>query len=80
MEDYATATVLRQFGYLDHYLSERWASDFDQAPPGMSTREGLSHFEGFFPGGINVFRVGLAVVDYIVEHWDVWKYGVPPPP
>ncbi|MBA7534004.1 hypothetical protein ES705_26250 [subsurface metagenome] len=28
-------------------------------------------------GMINGYRVGAVVVDYIVEYWDTWKYGVP---
>ena len=81
MEDYATATVLARFGYLDRYLSLRDVVNFDQPHPGQTTQESLETSSGAFRIGMeNAWRAGSVVVKYIVENWDVWSQGVPEPP
>lgn len=81
MEDYATATVLARFGYLDRYLSERDVVNFDQPHPGQTTQESLEASSGGFLIGMeNAWRAGSVVVNHIVQNWEVWKVGVPEPP
>lgn len=81
MEDYATATVLARFGYLDRYLCERDIVNFDQPHPGQTTQESLDGSSGAFKIGMeNAYRAGSVVINHIVQNWDVWKSGVPGPP
>ena len=81
MEDYATATVLARFGYLDRYLSERDVVNFDQPHPGQTTQESLDTSSGAFKIGMeNAYRAGSVVVNYIIQNWEMWKSGIPEPP
>lgn len=78
MEDFATATVLERFGYLDRYLSERAVVNFDQPYPGQTTQESLDGSSGAFKIGMeNAWLAGVPVVNYIVDNWEVWHEGVP---
>jgi len=81
MEDYATATVLARFGYLNRYLSLRDVVNYDQPHPGQTTQESLESSSGAFQIGMeNAWRAGSIVVNYIVANWGVWEKGVPEPP
>lgn len=78
MEDYATATAVKQHGHLDRYLSIRSVSNFDQPHPDQTVAESLeADSGGFIPSITNVYRVGSRLVDDIVENWEDWEDGVP---
>jgi purine nucleoside permease len=78
MEGFGTATVLERFGHLDRYLSLRSASNFDQPHPGQSAAESVhGNTVGLDVSVENVYRVGVAVVDRILENWAGWAQGVP---
>jgi|AntRauTorcE11898_2_1112593.scaffolds.fasta_scaffold02530_3 purine nucleoside permease len=66
MEDYATATALERFGYLDRYLGVRAVVNFDRPAPGQSVRASLDEESGGFALEValeNAFRVGRAIVE-----------------
>ena len=78
MEDYATATAVKQHGHLDRYLSIRSVSNFDQPHPDQTVAESLeANSGGFIPSITNAYRVGKPLVDDIVENWSDWQNGVP---
>lgn len=78
MEDYATATAVKQHGHLDRYLSLRSVSNFDQPYPGQTVEESLAADSGgYMPSIVNVFRVGKPLVDEISSNWGDWQNGVP---
>ncbi len=68
MEDFATATVLKRYGLLDRYVSIRSVSNFDQPHPGQTIEESLAADSGgFAPSVENVYRVGSALVDDLLD-------------
>lgn len=64
-EDNATAGVLQKYGYLDHYLSLRTASDFDQPFAGQSAADALSAFPGANIAVENAYRVASVVAHHL---------------
>jgi purine nucleoside permease len=70
MEDNATATVLARHGRLDHYLSLRTASDFDQPYQGQTVRDALSKYPGGQIAADNAYLVGAPVAHYLLTHPD----------
>ncbi|MDT3435534.1 hypothetical protein [Haloarcula sp. 1CSR25-25] len=73
-EDFGTASALRRHGHFDRYLSLRSVSNFDQPYPGQTVRESLFEADsgGYIPSITNVFRVGSAIVDDILEQPGKW--------
>jgi purine nucleoside permease len=69
-EDTAVAGVLKRFGYLDHFLSLRGASAFDQPYPGQSLQKFVENSSPFRANDIateNLYRVGSTMVNYLVQ-------------
>ncbi|PSN62006.1 purine nucleoside permease [Corynespora cassiicola Philippines] len=57
----------------------RTGSNFDRAPPGVSTTDHLLHMEqgGFAPAIENIWRAGRVIVKDIVKNWEgVYKGGI----
>jgi purine nucleoside permease len=74
MEDFATASALERYGYLDRYLSIRSVSNFDQPYPGQTVRESLdANSGGFLPSLESVYRVGSTLVDDMVKNPSDWE-------
>jgi len=74
MEDFATASALERYGYLDRYLSIRSVSNFDQPYPGQTVRESLNaNSGGFVPSLESVYRVGSTLVDDMVKNPSDWE-------
>lgn len=67
-EDNATATALARHGYLNHYLSLRTASDFDEPFPGQDIPDLLAHFPGYQVAVENEYLVGSTVAHYLLTH------------
>jgi purine nucleoside permease len=65
-EDNATATALARNGYLDHYLSLRTASDFDEPSPGQSVTDSLAVTAGYQLAIENEYLVGSTVAHYLL--------------
>ncbi len=88
-EDTAIATALSRLdkaGLVDfsRFMLVRSPSNFDQQHPGQGALESLEEASG---GGMpdgevlafeNVYLVGTAVADHIIENWEEWRDGVPP--
>ncbi|PKI85351.1 hypothetical protein MVES1_000052 [Malassezia vespertilionis] len=59
----------------------RTASNFDRAPPGMADYDAFQQqnntTELAAPAFENLFIVGNAIVNEIVDNWDTWAPGVP---
>jgi len=75
MEDFGTATALDRHGHLDRYLSIRSVSNFDQPYPGQTIRDSLLNADsgGYLPSIYNVFNVGSAVIDDMLQNWSAWQ-------
>ncbi|MGW4486235.1 GNAT family N-acetyltransferase [Amycolatopsis sp. NPDC004368] len=69
-EDNATATVLARHDRLDHCLSLRTASDFDQPYPGQSAADRLSTFPGFTISVANAYAVASRVAHHLIPSHD----------
>ena len=67
-EDTAVAAALSRFGYLQHYLDLRTASDFDQPYPGQTVEQLLQTFPGYTISTENAYRVGAAMAHYLMTH------------
>jgi purine nucleoside permease len=62
----------------------RTGSNFDRPAPGQTAHASLMASTtgasgGFMPATHNLYKVGGALVDDIVRHWDQWREGVPAP-
>ena len=62
----------------------RTASNFDRPYPGQTAQASLKasttgETGGFGPATLNLVNVGGPLVRDIVEHWSVWREGVPAP-
>lgn len=66
-EDNATAGVLQKYGLLDHYLSLRTASDFDQPYAGESATDLLAMFPGFTIATENAYRVASTMAHHLIK-------------
>lgn len=78
MEDAAVALVLKNFGYLDHYLVSRDIVNFDQPHANQTIKESLdANSGGFSIGMTNGYKVASKVTNYIVSNWATWEKGVP---
>lgn len=78
MEDSAVALVLKNFGYLDHYLVSRDIVNFDQPHTNQTIKESLDANSGSFSIGMsNGYKVASKVTNYIVSNWNVWEKGIP---
>jgi purine nucleoside permease len=78
MEDNALGVVAARFGKLDRLLVCRDVVNYDQPYPGISVLESLDASSGAFSNGMeNGFRVGSAVIDELVNHWDRWADAIP---
>ncbi|GLV60941.1 hypothetical protein KDH_77590 [Dictyobacter sp. S3.2.2.5] len=67
-EDAATATSLKRFGHLDHYLDLRGASAFYNPPPGETIEQFINR--GFRTNNIaldNLYLVGSTVAHYLMS-------------
>jgi purine nucleoside permease len=68
-EDTAVAGALQRTGHLDHYLSLRAPSAFDQPHPGQSVQEFINaHFRANDIATANLYKVGSTVAHYLLEH------------
>lgn len=68
-EDTAVVTVLKRFGYLDHYLDLRSGSAFDQPPTGQSAIDFINaHFRANDIATANLYLVGSTVAHYLLDH------------
>jgi purine nucleoside permease len=84
MEGVAIAQVINRTHGTDRIMSLRGTVNFDQGNPNETTLQHLDPAPGETAGGFaetvqNVEAVGSKMVDYIVDHWDQWKNGVPHP-
>ncbi|TAA28569.1 purine-nucleoside phosphorylase [Pseudoxanthomonas winnipegensis] len=83
MEDNATLTALKrgaEAGRLqfDRIALLRTASNFDREAPGQDVGVSLSAKSGgFLPSTHNAYRVGHALTEAILTHWEAWSHGVP---
>lgn len=83
MEDNATLTALQrgaEAGRLQfaRVALLRTASNFDREAPGQDVGASLSAKSGgFLPSTHNAYRVGHALTEAILAHWEAWSHGVP---
>jgi purine nucleoside permease len=61
----------------------RSGSDFDRPYPPQGTLESLQA-QRALPDAVrvsaaNLVHAGMPLVEAIVQHWESWQYGVPPP-
>lgn len=78
MEGFGTVTVLDRFGHLNRYVSLRSVSNFDQPYPGQSITDSVhANSVGLEVSVENVYRVGAAIVNRIVDNWERWAHGIP---
>ncbi len=83
MEDTGTLSSLQMLakaGRVDwnRILVLRTASDYDQAPPGMTAAQNLARnsgrkYAGYLPALESAWRVANTVVQEITAHWDKYK-------
>lgn len=67
-EDTATATSLKRFGHLDHYLDLRSASAFYEPPPGESIQDFINrNFRTNDIAAANLYTVGSTVAHFLMR-------------
>ncbi|WP_321339436.1 purine nucleoside permease [Breoghania sp.] len=82
-EDNATLTALSRGAKLgkldmDRVAILRSASNFDRPYPGQAPQDSLNaNSGGFMPAINNVYRVGKAFADTVLDNWADWENGVP---